>query len=62
MSIQVSIGHVKREISDLVNRVSYAGERIILTSHGKPRQLWSVGKTMNVYSKATAEPPTSKNG
>ena len=37
MSIQVSIGHVKREISDLVNRVSYAGERIILTSRGKPK-------------------------
>jgi prevent-host-death family protein len=37
MSIQVSIGQVKREISDLVNRVSYAGERIILTSRGKPK-------------------------
>ena len=37
MSRQVSIGQVKRDISELVNRVSYAGERIILTSRGKPK-------------------------
>jgi len=34
---QVSIGRVKRDISDLVNRVAYAGERIVLTSRGKPK-------------------------
>jgi prevent-host-death family protein len=34
---QVSIGQVKRDISDLVNRVAYKGERIILTSRGKPK-------------------------
>lgn len=34
---QVSIGQVKRDISELVNRVTYAGERIILTSRGKPK-------------------------
>jgi prevent-host-death family protein len=33
----VSIGRVKRDISDLVNRVSYGGERIVLTSRGKPK-------------------------
>lgn len=37
MNRQVSIGQVKRDISELVNRVSYAGERIILTSRGKPK-------------------------
>lgn len=37
MNRHVSIGHVKRDISDLVNRVSYGGERIILTSRGKPK-------------------------
>lgn len=37
MSIQISIGQVKRDISELVNRVTYAGERIILTSRGKPK-------------------------
>jgi len=37
MNIQVSIGQVKRDISELVNRVTYAGERIILTSRGKPK-------------------------
>jgi prevent-host-death family protein len=37
MNSQVSIGQVKRDISDLVNRVNYAGERIILTSRGKPK-------------------------
>jgi len=33
----VSISQVKRNISELVNRVTYAGERIILTSRGKPK-------------------------
>jgi prevent-host-death family protein len=37
MSEQVSIGRVKRDISELVNRVAYGGERIILTSRGKPK-------------------------
>ena len=33
----ISIGQVKRDISDLVNRVAYGGERIVLTSRGKPK-------------------------
>lgn len=37
MTLEVSIGKVKRDISDLVNRVAYQGERIILTSRGKPK-------------------------
>jgi len=37
MSRKVSIGQVKRDLSDLINRVSYAGERIIITSRGKPK-------------------------
>lgn len=34
---KVSIGRVKREISELLNRVAFGGERIILTSRGKPK-------------------------
>ena len=34
---KVSIGRVKRDVSDLVNRVAYGGERIVLTSRGKPK-------------------------
>jgi prevent-host-death family protein len=37
MSTRVSIGQVKRDISEMVNRVNYGGERIILTSRGKPK-------------------------
>jgi prevent-host-death family protein len=37
MTTQVSIGQVKRDISELVNRVAYSGERIVLTSRGKPK-------------------------
>jgi prevent-host-death family protein len=33
----VSIGQVKRDISELVNRVAYQGERIVLTSRGRPK-------------------------
>ncbi len=34
---QVSIGRVKREISELLNRVAFGGEKIVLTSRGKPK-------------------------
>lgn len=34
---QVPIGQVKRDISDLINRVAYGGERIVLTSRDKPK-------------------------
>src|SRR4051812_40114783 len=34
---EISIGRVKRDISELVNRVAYGGERIVLTSRGKPK-------------------------
>lgn len=37
MNAHVSFGQVNRDISELVNRVCYAGERIILTSRGKPK-------------------------
>ena len=37
MSLEVSIGLAKRDISALVNRVAYQGERIILTSRGRPK-------------------------
>jgi prevent-host-death family protein len=33
----ISIGEVKRDISQLVNRVAYGGDRIVLTSRGKPK-------------------------
>ncbi|MCL5256852.1 MAG: type II toxin-antitoxin system Phd/YefM family antitoxin [Chloroflexi bacterium] len=33
----VSIGQVKRDISELVNRVAYGDERIIFTSRGRPK-------------------------
>ncbi len=37
MTSQISIGQIKRDISELVNRVAYGGERIILTSRGRPK-------------------------
>jgi len=37
MAIEISIGKVKRDISELVNRVNYQGERIVLTSRGRPK-------------------------
>lgn len=37
MTLEISIGQIKRDISELVNRVAYGGERIILTSRGKPK-------------------------
>lgn len=37
MKREISIGQVKRDISALVNRVAYGGERLVLTSRGKPK-------------------------
>lgn len=33
----VPIGQIKKDISELINRVAYGGERVILTSRGKPK-------------------------
>lgn len=35
--MHISIGRVKRDISELLNRVAFGGERIVLTSRGKPK-------------------------
>ena len=35
--IRVSIEQVKRNISELVNRVAYGGKRVVLTSRGKAK-------------------------
>lgn len=37
MDATVSIGEVKRDISELINRVAFGGERIVLTSRGRPK-------------------------
>ena len=37
MALRISIGQVKRDISELVNQVAYGGERILLTSRGNPK-------------------------
>lgn len=48
MAMEISIGQVKRDISDLVNRVAYQGERVILTSRGRPK---AVLVSMDDYDK-----------
>ena len=35
--LRVSIGQVKRDISELVNLVAFGGERVVLTSRGRPK-------------------------
>ena len=35
--VQIAIGQVRRDISGLVNRVAYGGERVVLTSRGRPK-------------------------
>jgi prevent-host-death family protein len=36
-TITVSMTQAKNELADVVNRVAYGGERIVLLSRGKPR-------------------------
>jgi prevent-host-death family protein len=46
---KVAIGQVKRDISELVNRVAYGGEKIVLTSRGKPKAaLVGMGQPLDV--------------
>jgi len=37
IEVRIAIGQVRRDISKLVNRVAYGGERVILTSRGRPK-------------------------
>jgi prevent-host-death family protein len=50
--MHVPIGQVKRDISDLVNKVAYRGERIVLTSRGKPK---AALVSMEDYQRLTEE-------
>jgi prevent-host-death family protein len=36
MTIMVSVSEAKARLSELLNKVIYGGDRIILTKHGKP--------------------------
>jgi prevent-host-death family protein len=52
---QVSIGQVKRDISELVNRVAFGGERIVLTSRGKPKAVLVSVQDYEALEKMTTE-------
>jgi len=51
----VSIGQVKRDISELVNRVAFGGERIVLTSRGKPKAVLVSVQDYEALEKMTTE-------
>jgi prevent-host-death family protein len=57
MISQVSVAQAKRKFSDLVNRVSHFGKRIILTFQGKPRaaliSMQDYQRLMNIESRST---------
>jgi prevent-host-death family protein len=36
MTYEIPVTQARAEFADLVNRVSYGGERIVVTRHGKP--------------------------
>lgn len=59
MNATVSIGEVKRDISELVNRVAYGGERIVLTSRGKPK---AVLVSIEDYERLQAEEEQQRLG
>jgi prevent-host-death family protein len=62
MERQISIGQVKRDVSELVNRVAYAGERIVLTSRGKPKAAIISMADYERLVQSTGRAPTSRAG
>jgi len=36
MAVEIPVTQARAELAELVNRVVYAGERVILTRHGQP--------------------------
>jgi prevent-host-death family protein len=52
MALHVSIGQVKRDLSELINKVAYGGEYIVLTSRGKPK---AVLVSVSDYEQLTAQ-------
>jgi len=52
MTLRVSIGQVKCDKSELINRVANGGERIVLTSRGKPK---AVLVSVSDYEQLTAQ-------
>ena len=37
MALQVSVGQVKRDLAELINKVAYGGERIVVTSQANQK-------------------------
>jgi prevent-host-death family protein len=52
MALQVSVGQVKRNLAELINKVAYGGERIVVTSRGKPK---AVLISVSDYEQLTAQ-------
>jgi prevent-host-death family protein len=36
MTIEVSVSAARADFSELINKVGYGGERVVITRHGKP--------------------------
>lgn len=36
MAYEISVTQARAELADLINRVVYGGERVVVTRHGKP--------------------------
>ena len=52
---QMTAEDARRQFADLLNRVGFKGESILITRHGKP-----IAKLVPVIDEETADPTTKK--
>jgi prevent-host-death family protein len=63
MSHQVPLTQARAELADLVNKVAYGGERVVLTRHGKPlAAIVSAGDFAILEQAGTTTPPPLVGG
>lgn len=59
MAYEIPVTQARAELADLINRVVYGGERVVVTRHGKPSSPWSPPPTWS-SSKPSRNPWTSR--
>ncbi|MBB1244348.1 type II toxin-antitoxin system Phd/YefM family antitoxin [Streptomyces durbertensis] len=56
MAYEIPVTQARAELADLINRVVYGGERVVVTRHGKPLVALVSAADLDVLESAAAPP------
>ncbi|WP_282692180.1 type II toxin-antitoxin system Phd/YefM family antitoxin [Streptomyces sp. CC208A] len=62
MTYEIPVTQARAELADLINRVVYGGERVVVTRHGKPLAALVSAADLERLEKLEAEAPEATGG